>query len=168
MLKISVPILLVGLTLLVVGMWFAVLPLFIVGGIITGAGAGLVFRGAMVRASVSALPQSSAEVMAGFFLASYVGLSLPVVGLGVALNFAASREVMLVFSVLVAVAVVMSVRSAVRGTTNDVGAVGQVISINSAQMELHPEEIREFVRRFPRQGSQTPPSVPEREHEVKR
>jgi hypothetical protein len=114
MLRVSVPILLVGLTLLVVGMWFAVLTVFVVGGIVTGAGAGLVFRGAMVRAGEAAPAESRAEVMAGFFLASYLGLSLPVIGLGVALSFAAAREVMLAFVIVVALAIVLSVRSATR------------------------------------------------------
>ena len=127
MLRVSVPILLAGLTMLVVGMWFAFLAVFVVGGIVTGAGAGLVFRGAMVRAGEAAPAQSRAEVMAGFFLASYLGLSLPVIGLGVALSFAAAREVMLAFVIVVALAIVLSVRSATREPLDRAGVRRQLL-----------------------------------------
>jgi MFS family permease len=127
MLRVSVPILLAGLTMLVVGMWFAFLAVFVVGGIVTGAGAGLVFRGAMVRAGEAAPAQSRAEVMAGFFLASYLGLSLPVIGLGVALSFAAAREVMLAFVIVVALAIVLSVRSATREPLDRAGVRRQLV-----------------------------------------
>jgi hypothetical protein len=94
-------------------MWFAALVVFIIGGIATGAGAGLVFRGAMVRAGESAGTSSRAEVMAGFFLAAYIGLSLPVIALGVILNFVTARSAMLVFAVVAALAIVGSVKSIV-------------------------------------------------------
>jgi hypothetical protein len=53
-------------------------------------------------------------VLAGYFLGAYVGLSVPVVGLGIATQYASARSVMLVFVVLVAVALVLCIR-ALRG-----------------------------------------------------
>jgi len=110
----SVPILLSGLALFTIGMWVPSLFIFIVGGVITGAGAGLVFRGALVAAASTAPLESRAEVMAGFFLGAYVGLSVPVIGLGIATQHFVAREAMLVFVVLVAIAIVWSVRAVIR------------------------------------------------------
>jgi hypothetical protein len=117
MLRSSVPILLSGLALFTIGMWVPSLLIFILGGVVTGAGAGLVFRGALVAAGSTAPLQARAEVMAGFFLGAYVGLSVPVIGLGIATVHVAAKEAMLVFVVLVAIAIVWSVRAVVRFTS---------------------------------------------------
>ncbi len=119
MLRASIPVLIGGLAILVTGMWFSALAVFIIGGVATGAGAGLVFRGAMVRAGESAGTSSRAEVMAGFFLAAYIGLSLPVIALGVILNFVSARGAILVFSAVAALAVVVSVKSIVTDSASD-------------------------------------------------
>jgi MFS family permease len=113
-LKVSVPVLLAGLALFTVGMWVPSLPLFVIGGIVTGAGGGLVFRGSLVAAAGTAPPESRAEVLAGFFLGAYVGLSAPVIALGVATEYVAPRDVMLVFVVLAAVAIAVGVRAVLR------------------------------------------------------
>src|SRR6202035_1463337 len=114
LLRRSVPILLVGLALFAGGMWLSSLAMFVIGGIVTGAGAGLAFRGALVAAGNTAPPESRAEVLAGFFLGAYVGLSVPVIALGIATSYAPARDVMLVFAALVAVAIALSVRAVIR------------------------------------------------------
>jgi hypothetical protein len=114
LLRRSVPILLVGLALFAGGMWLSSLAMFVIGGIVTGGGAGLAFRGALVAAGNTAPPESRAEVLAGFFLGGYVGLSVPVIGLGIATSYAPARDVMLVFAALVAVAIALSVRAVIR------------------------------------------------------
>ena len=117
-LKVSVPVLLAGLALFTVGMWLPSLPLFVIGGIVTGAGGGLVFRGSLVAAAGTAPPESRAEVLAGFFLGAYVGLSAPVIALGVATEYVAPRDVMLVFVVLAAIAIAAGVRAVLRHDRN--------------------------------------------------
>ncbi|HEY2641912.1 MAG TPA: MFS transporter [Streptosporangiaceae bacterium] len=112
-LRAGVLILIPGLALLVGGMWLPSLAMFVIGGVASGAGAGLAFRGALVAAGGTARPESRAEVMAGFFLGSYVGLSVPVVGLGIATQYAPARDVMLVFVAIVALAIAVSVRTVV-------------------------------------------------------
>ncbi|MFH9016320.1 MFS transporter [Streptomyces sp. NPDC017943] len=97
MLQRSLPILALGLACFTAGLWLPNLILFLVGGMITGAGAALAFRAAMVLVSVSAPPQSRAEVLAGYFLGGYVGLSLPVVGLGLATLHWPARSAVVVF-----------------------------------------------------------------------
>jgi MFS family permease len=113
-LKTAVPVLFAGLTLFTVGMWLPSLPVFVIGGIVTGAGGGLVFRGSLVAAASTAPAGSRAEVLAGFFLGAYIGLSAPVIALGVATEYVAARDVMLVFVVLAAIAVAAGARSVLR------------------------------------------------------
>lgn len=109
----SVPILLVGLALFTGGMWVPNLSIFVLGGVVAGAGAGLIFQGALVSAGSIAPPQSRAEVLAGFFFGAYIGVSVPVIGLGIATSYASARDAMLVFVVLVAAAVICSVRAVI-------------------------------------------------------
>jgi MFS family permease len=116
-LRVSPFVLIPGLALLIGGMWVPSLAMFIVGGVVTGAGGGLVFRGALAAAGSTAPPESRAEVLAGYFLGAYIGLSLPVVGLGVATQYAPARDVMLVFVVIVATAVVICTRAVRTETT---------------------------------------------------
>jgi MFS family permease len=111
LLRRSVPTIVVGLTLLTVGMWLPNLAMFVVGGVISGAGAGMVFKGALVTAASTAPEGSRAEVLAGFFLGAYVGLSIPVIGLGIATTYVTAKDAMLVFVVLAAVAIAGSVRA---------------------------------------------------------
>ncbi|HEX4289481.1 MAG TPA: MFS transporter [Trebonia sp.] len=110
-LKVSLPVLFAGLALFTVGMWLPSLPVFVIGGIVTGAGGGLVFRGSLVAAAGTAPHESRAEVLAGFFLGAYIGLSVPVIALGVATKYVAARDVMLVFVVLAAAAIAVGVRA---------------------------------------------------------
>ena len=98
-----------GLALLVTALWAPSLALFLVGGVITGAGAGLLFKGGIVRASVlAASSPNRAEVLAGFFLAGYLGLSVPVLGLGVAAQFVAPKVALLAFAALLLAGALLS------------------------------------------------------------
>jgi MFS family permease len=116
MLRIGRNLLIAGLGLLVAGMWLPSLALFVVGAVVTGAGGGLVFRGALTVAGSTAPPGARAEVLAGYFLGAYIGLSVPVVALGIATQYIAARYAMLIFVVLVSLALVVSVRLVVRVT----------------------------------------------------
>ena len=110
----AVPTVFAGLALFAAGMWIPSLAVFIVGGVITGAGAGLVVRGSLVAAVGTAPPGSRAEVLAGYFLGAYIGLSVPVIALGIATEYFAARDVMLVFVVLTAAAIAFSAWAALR------------------------------------------------------
>jgi MFS family permease len=111
LLRRSVPMIVLGLALTAGAMWSGSLAMFAVGGVITGAGGGMVFKGSLVVAASTAPPESRAEVLAGFFLGAYIGLSLPVVGLGIATTYAPARDVMLAFAALSAVAIAASTRA---------------------------------------------------------
>jgi MFS family permease len=116
LLRTGSPTLLIGLGLLVTGMWVADLALFVIATVVTGVGTGLIFRGAMTTVSESAPSGSRAETLAGFFLSVYVGLSVPVVALGLASGHVSARVLVLVFAVVVALATVLSVRSVLHGS----------------------------------------------------
>jgi MFS family permease len=110
----SIPILVVGLGLLTTGMWLPNVVVFIIGGVITGGGSGLVFRAALVAAASTAPPAARAEVLSGYFLGAYIGLSVPVIGLGFATTIWPAQDAMLVFVLLALLAIIFSVRGVVR------------------------------------------------------
>jgi hypothetical protein len=74
--------------------------------------------GPPAAAASNAPPESRAEVLAGFFLRAYVGVSVPVIALGVATEYVAARDVMLVFVVLAA-AVALTVRAVLLHASRD-------------------------------------------------
>jgi MFS family permease len=111
LLRRGVPTVVAGLALLAGGMWLPSLAMFACGGVLCGAGAGTVFKGAIMAAAGTAPPASRAEVMAGFFTGAYVGLSIPVIGLGIATAYLQARVVMLAFTVIAALAIAVAARA---------------------------------------------------------
>ncbi|GIG35950.1 MFS transporter [Cellulomonas pakistanensis] len=71
-----------GLVVLTAGMLTGRLDVFLVGGVVTGAGAGLLFAAGSATVAASAAPAERGEALAGLFLVAYLGLSLPAMGLG--------------------------------------------------------------------------------------
>jgi MFS family permease len=104
-----------GLVLVVAATWAPSLALFLAGGVIAGAGSGLLFKGGIVTVSGLAAPERRAEVLAGFFLAGYVGISLPVLGLGILGQFIAPKVALLAFAVLLLTGIAASARTLLRG-----------------------------------------------------
>ncbi|GMA26566.1 MFS transporter [Luteimicrobium album] len=84
------------------------LVLFVVGGVLAGAGQGLVFRSTIGVAVASSAPENRGEVLAAMFLAAYAGLTVPVVAVGVALAHFGAPSVLCVFALVVLVAVAAS------------------------------------------------------------
>jgi hypothetical protein len=80
---------------------------FVVGGIIAGAGAGVVFKAALAVAGALAPASNRGEVLAGIFLLGYLGLTLPVVGIGVA-TLAVSLSAALVGFAAVIIAIALA------------------------------------------------------------
>jgi MFS family permease len=72
-----------GLATLTVATWTARLPLFVVGAVATGAGAGLLFMALLATVIDMAPAGHRAEVLSAFFFSGYLGLAVPVVLLGV-------------------------------------------------------------------------------------
>jgi MFS family permease len=103
----AIPILLAGVALLTLALWLArpSLAVFLAGDVIAGVGAGLIFKGAIETVSEISLPEHRAEALAGLYLAAYLGLAGPVVGLGALTQFASTRVSLLVFSAVLVLAI---------------------------------------------------------------
>jgi MFS family permease len=89
-----------GLALVVVAAWLPTpsLALFVGGGALTGAGAGALFKGALGTVVAIATEDGRAEALAGLFLGGYIGLAVPIIGLGVTLQFTTPRVGLLGFA----------------------------------------------------------------------
>jgi MFS family permease len=116
-------LMLLGLAGTVTAVWLPnpSLALFVIGGAVTGAGGGAIFKGAVETVVRISPPESRAEALAGVYLAGFVGLSLPIVGAGVSLADGVSpRVTILAFAIAVAIGIVASatrLRPGARGRT---------------------------------------------------
>ena len=72
------------------------------GDVLVGAGAGLMFKGAIATVSEISAPAHRAEALAGVYLAAYLGLAGPVIGLGVLTRIASTHVSLLAFAALLA------------------------------------------------------------------
>ena len=93
-----------GLGVVAVAVWLTTpsLELFIAGGVLTGGGAGALFKGALGTVIAVAPEDGRAEALAGLFLAGYIGLAVPIIGLGVTLQFTTPRVALLAFALAIA------------------------------------------------------------------
>ena len=99
---------LVGLVVLVVSVRLSTpsLALFLIGGALIGAGSGAVFKGTTGIVLEASPPESRVAMTSALLIALYVGLSVPVIGAGVALSLGASApNTVLVFAILVGLGV---------------------------------------------------------------
>jgi MFS family permease len=105
-LKAGMAVIVAGLAVLVLSVWLPTpsLALFLLGGALAGAGGGALFKGTLGTVVTISTDEGRAEALAGLFLAGYVGLSAPVVGLGLALQVTNTKDALLGFAVIVVVA----------------------------------------------------------------
>lgn len=89
-----------GLIALPVAVFLPSLGLFLVGGVVAGAGFGLGFRASVGTVVALADPLSRGEVLAALFLAAYAGLVFPVLLIGIALVWLPNSVALVSFSAL--------------------------------------------------------------------
>jgi MFS family permease len=97
-----------GLVLLVVSVRLSTpsLALFLIGGALIGAGAGAVFKGTTGIVLEASAPEDRVAMTSALLVALFVGLSVPVIGAGIALNQGASApNTVLGFAILVGLGV---------------------------------------------------------------
>lgn len=116
----------VGMAVLAVGVHLASLPVFLLAGIIAGAGAGVLFKSAIGHVAGTAAPAGRGEALAGLFLAAYLGLALLPVGLGIA-----SRSMNLTSATTWFTAVVLALLAAIAVTTRRHGLTAEAVSAPS-------------------------------------
>lgn len=116
-LQVGMALMTVGLVLVAVAALTRSLPLFIVAGVLAGSGVGLVFNAAIATASTIASPEHRGETLAGMFLASYAGITVPVIAVGVAVTRFPPIAVLVVFAAIVLAAVLLSTSRMLRQTS---------------------------------------------------
>jgi MFS family permease len=102
---------LVGLVLLVVAVRLSTpsLALFLIGGALIGAGAGAVFKGTTGIVLEATAPDNRLAMTSALLIALFAGLSVPVIGAGVALDQGATPpDTVLGFAILVGLGVSLS------------------------------------------------------------
>jgi MFS family permease len=99
-----------GIVLVTVAVWLPSLALFLVGGVLAGAGVGAVFKGCVSIVLSIAPPEGRGEALAGLFLAAYVGLAIPVLALGLATQLVSVEVALLGFSLLLLVILALAGR----------------------------------------------------------
>ncbi|MEV8615086.1 MFS transporter [Amycolatopsis sp. NPDC051373] len=122
----------VGIAVLAVGMHAASLPVFLLAGIIAGAGAGVLFKSAVGHVATTATPARRGEALAGLFLASYLGLALLPAGLGVA-----SRSMNVTAATTWFAAVVLALLAAVAVLTRHRGPTTSPEPANARPLQEH-------------------------------
>jgi predicted MFS family arabinose efflux permease len=112
----GVPTILLGLTVLVVSAWTSPpsLPLFLGGGVLSGMGASAIFRASLGVVIAGSRADERAGALATFFTAGYAAISLPVLGLGIALQFLSPRVTLLVFGIAVGLGVLAAAPTLLR------------------------------------------------------
>jgi MFS family permease len=93
----------VGVLTLLIGMVAGNLAVFLIGGVAAGIGSGVLFKAAVGAVVAMATPAKRGEALAGLFLISYVGLSVPAVGIGIATRTIAPTAAMTWFTALLLV-----------------------------------------------------------------
>ncbi len=102
---------LVGLAVLVTSVRLSTpsLALFLLSGALIGAGSGAVFKGTTGIVLEAAAPEDRLAMTSALLIALYVGLSVPVIGAGIALDQGASApNTVLGFAILVGLGVAAS------------------------------------------------------------
>jgi MFS family permease len=102
-LRLALWFLAVGLVAMAIGVLVVNLPVFVIAGMIAGAGVGVLFRSAVATAASLAAAPSRGELLAALFLIAYAGLAVPVLLTGLAVAFVSATLVLVVFAALVLV-----------------------------------------------------------------
>jgi MFS family permease len=90
----------VGLAVLVAALWLELLPLYVLAGLLAGAGCGVLFKGCIATVNELAPPDARAEALAGLFVAAYCGTAVPTVALGLATQVLDAKVALLAFALL--------------------------------------------------------------------
>ena len=119
LIRVGLPPTIIGLVILVASAWTtpASLALFLIGGAVTGTGGGAILRASLTVVISTTTAADRAGALATFFTAAYVGLALPVLGLGLGLQVLSPRVTLLVFGVVVGAGVLAAAPFLMRSGT---------------------------------------------------
>ena len=94
-----------GVAAVTAAVWLPSLALFLVGGAVAGAGAGAAFKTSITTVLSIAPAGARGETLSGLFVAAYLGLTVPVVALGIATQLVTTRAAVLGFAAVLIAAV---------------------------------------------------------------
>ncbi|MGE7438804.1 MULTISPECIES: MFS transporter [Kitasatospora] len=149
-----------GMAAVAAGMRTASLPVFLLAGVTAGAGAGVLFKSAVGHVAATAAPARRGAALAGLFLASYLGLALLPVGLGVA-----SRSMTVTTATTWFTTLVLALLAAVGVLTRRRGlGMPRVAPLPSSASDTQSEQgpVSGFVQHFPHEGGVARISSPTR------
>jgi MFS family permease len=95
-------LLLAALALIVAALAQAAMALFLAGTVAAGVAVGAVFLGSLATAHRLAPPRRRAQAISAYFVACYCGLTIPVIGVGIAAGFIGYLPAVIALSVLLA------------------------------------------------------------------
>jgi MFS family permease len=93
---------LAGLGLIVAALAVSGMALFVAGTVAGGVAVGAIFLGSLATANRLAPPERRGQALSAFFVACYLGLIIPVVGVGVLSEFTGTFPAVVTFSILLA------------------------------------------------------------------
>jgi MFS family permease len=97
-----------ALAIIAAGLSQASLPLFLTGTIVGGVAVGAVFIGSLSTANRLAPAQIRGRVVSTYFVFAYFGLTIPVIGVGVASQYEGDFRAVLVCAIVLAALSVVS------------------------------------------------------------
>ena len=115
---------LVVLALIVAGLSQASLGLFLAGTAVGGIAVGCVFIGSLSTANRLAPPERRGQVISLFFVFCYLGLAIPVIGVGIATEHFGIFRSVVACSIALAVLSVFSLAALQKGRAETVGREG--------------------------------------------
>jgi MFS family permease len=98
----GLPLFLVVLALIVAGLSQASLGLFLAGTALGGIAVGCVFMGSLSTANRLAPAERRAQIVSSYFVLCYLGLSIPVIGVGICSEYFGIYRSVLVCSIVLA------------------------------------------------------------------
>ena len=112
----GIPTIILGLGVLVVSAWTAPpsLALFLIGGAVTGLGASAIFRASLGIVIATSEADDRAGALAAFFVVGYAALSVPVLGLGIALQYLSPQVTLLIFGLAVGIGILAAAPALLR------------------------------------------------------
>jgi MFS family permease len=91
-----------GMGVLALSLMFSIFVLLVLAGVIAGVGLGLSFRAGLAAVNASSPVERRGQVASGFFVVTYLALSVPVIGEGILAQLTGLRAAGLTFAAVVA------------------------------------------------------------------
>ncbi|QHC22578.1 MFS transporter [Streptomyces sp. GS7] len=98
-----------GLAAIVAALPASSLPLFLLGAAVAGAGGGVAFRSGLALVVAQAPAGRAGELVSGYFVAAYLGLAVPAIGVGLLVTATSLGTAATAFAAVVTVLALVSI-----------------------------------------------------------